>query len=192
MTNYQSLIQGMLCNCLRQSTYLSSSYFDWSGGFQSQAVSYLIGIISIIIDGWTVRFSRGSLLPLSVPKAFQVGKCNCKELCFAYFSIFTLSHGMIWRYQRKAMLPYTQQLYYQLHFDNTDVDPLLLTVILPGTCSTRCWNHYSEILAHTEMVASHSCCRFLSCASIHIPKVICDCRDRLSTMNCLRNHFEMI
>ncbi len=36
-------------------------------------------------------------------------------------------------------------------------------LILRGIDSTRCWKHSSEIWVHIDMIASHSCCRFVSC-----------------------------
>ncbi len=38
----------------------------------------------------------------------------------------------------------------------------LQNLILRGIDSTRCWKHSSEILVHIDMIASHSCCRFVS------------------------------
>ncbi len=32
--------------------------------------------------------------------------------------------------------------------------------------STKCWKHSSEILVHIDMIASRSCCRFVSCTSM--------------------------
>ncbi len=37
---------------------------------------------------------------------------------------------------------------------------------LRGIDSTRCWKHCSEILVHIDMIASHSCCRFVGCTSM--------------------------
>ncbi len=39
-------------------------------------------------------------------------------------------------------------------------------LILHGIDSTRCWKHSSEILVHINMIASHSCCRFVTCTSM--------------------------
>ncbi len=39
-------------------------------------------------------------------------------------------------------------------------------LILRGIDSTRCWKHSSEILVHIDMIASHSCCRFVGYTSM--------------------------
>ncbi len=39
-------------------------------------------------------------------------------------------------------------------------------LILHGIDSTRCWKNSSEILVHIDMIASHSCCRFVGCTSM--------------------------
>ncbi len=39
-------------------------------------------------------------------------------------------------------------------------------LIIRGIDSTRSWKHSSEILVHIDMIASHSCCRFVGCRSM--------------------------
>ncbi len=49
------------------------------------------------------------------------------------------------------------------------------TLILRGIDLTRCWKHSSEILVHIDMIASHSCCRFVHDENLsfhHITKVL--------------------
>ncbi len=80
-------------------------------------------------------------------------------------------------------------------------------LILRGIDSTRCWKHSSEILVHIDMIASHSCCRFVVCTSMmqisrsttsqrcSIGLRSGDCGGRLSKVNslsCSRNQSEMI
>ncbi len=79
--------------------------------------------------------------------------------------------------------------------------------ILRGIDSTRCWKHYSEILVHIVMIASHSCCRFVGCTSMmwisrsttsqrcSIGLRSGDCGGHLSKVNslsCSRNQSETI
>ncbi len=79
--------------------------------------------------------------------------------------------------------------------------------ILCGIDSTRCWKHSSEMLVHIDMIASHSCCRFVVCTSMmwisrsttyqrcSIGLRSGDCGDHLSKVNslsCSRNQSEMI
>ncbi len=80
-------------------------------------------------------------------------------------------------------------------------------LILRGINSTRCWKHSSEILVHIDMIASHSCCRFVVCTSMmwisrsstsqrcSIGLRSGDCGEHLSKVNslsCSRNQSEMI
>ncbi len=80
-------------------------------------------------------------------------------------------------------------------------------LILCGVDSTRCWKHSSDILVHIGMIASHSCCRFVSCTSMmrisrsttsqrcSIGLRSSDCGGHLSKVNslsCSRNQSEMI
>ncbi len=80
-------------------------------------------------------------------------------------------------------------------------------LILCGIDSTRCWKHSSEILVHIDMIASHSCCRFLGCTSMmrisrsttsqrcSIGLRSGDCEGNLSKVNslsCSRNQSELI
>ncbi len=72
---------------------------------------------------------------------------------------------------------------------------------------TRCWKHSSEIVVHIDMIASHSCCRFVGCTSMmwisrsttsqrcSIGLRSGDCEGHLSKVNslsCSRNQSEMI
>ncbi len=80
-------------------------------------------------------------------------------------------------------------------------------LILRGTGSKRCWKHSSEILVHIDMIASHSCCRFVGCTTMmwisrsstsHMCSIGLrsgDCGGHLSKVNslsCSRNQSEMI
>ncbi len=80
-------------------------------------------------------------------------------------------------------------------------------LILRGMDSTRCWKHSSEMLVHIDMIASHSCCRFVGCTSMmwisrsstsqrcSIGLRSGDCGGYLSKVNsfsCSRNQSEMI
>ncbi len=80
-------------------------------------------------------------------------------------------------------------------------------LILRGIDSTKCWKRFSEILVHIDMIASHSCCRFVGCTSMmwisrsttsqrcSIGLRSGDCGDHLSKVNslsCSRNQSEMI
>ncbi len=80
-------------------------------------------------------------------------------------------------------------------------------LILRGIDSTRCWKHSSDILVHIDMIASHSCCRFVGCTSMmrisrSTTSQMCsiglrsgDCGGYLSKVNslsCSRNQSEMI
>ncbi len=80
-------------------------------------------------------------------------------------------------------------------------------LIICGIDSTRCWKHSSEILVHIDMIASHSCCRFVGCTAMmwisrsstsqrcSIGLRSGDCGGHLSKVNslsCSRNQSEMI
>ncbi len=80
-------------------------------------------------------------------------------------------------------------------------------LILRGIDSTRCCKHSSEILVHIDMIASRSCCRFVSCTSMmwisrsttsqrcSIGLRYGECEGHLSKVNslsCSRNQSEMI
>ncbi len=96
---------------------------------------------------------------------------------------------------------------YWVHLASTGLDPFCLQNCLRGIDSTRCWRHSSEILVHIDMIASHSCCRFVVCTSMmwisrsttsqrcSIGLRSGDCGGHLSKVNslsCSRNQSEMI
>ncbi len=80
-------------------------------------------------------------------------------------------------------------------------------LIIHGIDSTRCWKHSSEILVHINMIASHSCCRFVGCTSVmrishsttsqrcSIGLRSVDCGgllNKVNSLSCSRNQSEMI
>ncbi len=86
------------------------------------------------------------------PSQDKIRTCNIRQ---CYFSALSYTHTLTGHFIRYTLLvpgrtPFTFRT----------------ALILRDTDSTRCWKHSSEILVHIDMIASHSCCRFVGYTSM--------------------------
>ncbi len=98
-----------------------------------------------------------------MPKSYSSSNlCDCGTFSeILLFYVFTV-------YVKFTFNTYVQYMHWDTPFYYRVGPPFAFrtALILRGIDSTRCWKHSSEILVHIDMIASHSCCRFVDCSSM--------------------------
>ncbi len=133
-------------------------------------------------------------------------------MCWVYLYVYINTHTCMYMFKKylHIYILYTLTGHFIRYTLLVPVGPpfaIKTALILRGIDSTRCWKHSSEILVYIDMIASHSCCRFVGCTSMmrisrsttsqrcSIGLRSGDCGNHLSKVNslsCSRNQSAMI